>query len=162
MTAKYFILFSKTGAVVTPHIADDAEVLRMAEMNDSEFKPDSFNSLAERIAAADKILLANYKAWGLFEYTPEGMEDFLQMATLGDELTAIHALEVAQEYVEDAQKALAVAFTEAQQRAMERVQFPIAGDKPAFHKYQEKISEIRDLSIKGLYEYVENGEELPE
>jgi hypothetical protein len=163
MSKKFFILYSKTGkSSVTPHIAGEVEVLRMAQMNDPEFKPEGFDSLADRIAAADKILQANYRTWWLFEYTPEGMAEFLEAAAQGEDLAAIHALEVAQEYVEDAQKALAVAFTEAQQRAMERVQFPIAGDKQGFTKYQERISSIRDLSIKALYEYVENGDEIPE
>jgi hypothetical protein len=163
MSAKFFILYSKTGkSSVTPHLADEVEVIRMATMNDPEFKPGLYETMAARIAEAGNILQGAYSSWALFEGTPEGMAEFLEVAAQGDSLAAIHALEVAHEYVEDAQKALAVAFTEAQQKAMERVQFPIAGDKQGFTKYQERISSIRDLSIKALYEYVENGDEFPE
>ncbi len=163
MSAKFFILYGKTEkSTITPHLADEVEVIRMATMNDPEFKPGLHETTAARIAAADKILQGAYKSWALFEGTPEGMAEFLEVAAEEEDLVFIHALEVAQEYIEDAQRALAVALTEAQQKAMDRVQFPIAGDKAGFAKYQERISNIRDLSIKALYEYVENGDEIPE
>lgn len=160
MSAKFFILYGDN--TVTPHISDDAELIAWARRGTPEFDPESYPTPAEKVAAAERFLLTRYKVWGLFEYTPEGMTEFLEAAARGDDLVFVHALEVAQEYVKDAQRALAVAFTEAQQKAMERVQFPIAGDKPAFQKYQERIAEIRELSIKGLYEYIENGDEFPE
>jgi hypothetical protein len=163
MSAKFFILYGKTKeSTITPHLADEVEVIRMATMNDPEFKPGLYETTAARIAAADNVLHGAYSSWALFEGTPEGMAELLEVAAEQDELVAIHALEVAQEFIEDAQRALAVAFTEAQQRAMDRVQFPIAGDKAGFAKYQERISDIRDLSIKSLYEYVENNDEFPE
>jgi hypothetical protein len=163
MSAKFFILYGKTEeSTITPRLVDEVEVISRATTNDPEFKPGLYETTAARVAAADKILQGTYSSWALFEGTPEGMAEFLEVAAEQAELVAIHALEIAQDYIEDAQRALAVAFTEAQQKAMDRVQFPIAGDKAAFGIYQAKIAEIRDLSIKSLYEYVENGDEIPE
>lgn len=161
MSAKFFVLYGDK--TVTAHVTDDSELFEWVRRDGVEFTPANHPTHSQAIAAADKILLARYKAWGLFEYTPEGMAEFLEAAARQpDELVSLHALEIAEDFIQDAQRALAVALTKAQQKAMDRVKFPMAGNKHAFHKYQEKIAEIRDLSIKALYEYVENGDETPE
>jgi hypothetical protein len=160
MSAKFFVLYGDK--TITPHITTVAELMAWASRNESGFNAESYPTLAERIAAADKLLQERYKVWALFEYTPEGMAEFVGVAAQKEEMTGLYALELAQEYVEEAQKNLALAITEAQQKAMDRVQFPIAGDKPGFQKYQERIADIREMSIKSLTEYVENGDEIPE
>lgn len=158
MSAKFFVLYGDK--TITPHITTETELMAWAS-NESGFNAESYPSLAERIAAADKFLQKRYKIWALFEYTPEGMAEFVGVAAQKDELVGLYALDLAQEYVQEAQREVALALTEAQQKAMDRVQFPIAGDKPAFHKYQEKIADIRELSIKSLIEYIDGGDEIP-
>jgi len=156
MSAKFFLLYgTKT---LTAHVTDEAELMAWAsdDSGDSGFKPALYDTIGERIAAANSILVEEYATWALFDYSPEGMADFVGVAAQKDELVGLHALELAQEYADYVQKLVALALTEAQQKAMDHVQFPIAGDKAAFQKYQERIGDIRELSIKGLTEYVDN------
>lgn len=160
MAAKFFVLYGD--ATITPHITNDAELLQWVRRDGVPFDPETYENQAQWLAKADRMLMGRYKVWGLFEYTPEGLAEFLEAAGMAGDLVGIHAMELAEEYIQEVQRALAVALTEAQQKVMDRVQFPLAGDKAAFGKYQEKIAYIRDLSIKSLYEYVENGDETPE
>jgi hypothetical protein len=160
MSSKFFVLYGDPS--ITAYVSEYADLLKLARRENPTFDPEKYSTCTEALAVADRILQTRYMVFGLFDYTPEGMAEFLELAAAqADDLVGLHALEIAQDYIEDAQRALAVAFTEAQQRAMDRVQFPMAGDKAGFAKYQERISDIRDLSIKALYEYVENGDEIP-
>jgi hypothetical protein len=160
MSAKFFVVYGDK--TITAHVADYDELLNWARRENAAFEPTKYATCDETVTAADAILLARYKVWGLFEHTPQGLSEFICAAAQADELAGLYALQIAQEYVQEIQERIALAFTKAQQKAIERVTFPIAGDKGAFYKYQEKIAEIRDLSINGLAEYVENGDESPE
>lgn len=161
MSAKFFVLYGNK--TVTAHVTDEAELFEWVRRDGVAFAPEIYANRVDAIEAAERVLDERYTTWGTFEYTPAGMAEFLESAAAqADELIGLHALELAQEYVEEAQKRIAIALTGAQQKAISRVKWPIAGDKIGFQEYQENIANIRDLSIKSLYEYVENGDETPE
>jgi hypothetical protein len=158
MSANYFVLYGNK--VVTPHITGTTEILSWAARNSTQFKADNFASVREAIEAADRILLASYQVWGLFEYTPEGMAEFIAAAALHGDLTELYALEVATEYMQEAQKYLSQAHAKALKKAIDHVPFPERSEMHEFTKYVNRITAIRDLSIAGLAEYVKNGHEF--
>lgn len=160
METKFFVLFGTN--VITPHIADESEVIGWARKVDGVFNRDEFATNDAAFEAAKKILTDHYKAFALFAYSPAGMVDFMDEAKQAGELVGLAAIGVAKEFVDEAHRAVMVALTDAQQTVMERVQFPIAGAEGAFQEYQETIAHIRGLSIGSLYEYVQNNDSTPE
>ncbi len=160
MSAKFFMLYGDT--VITPHVADEAELFAWARRNDVNFDQTNYASINEALKATEQILLAQYNIFGLFSYTPQGMAEFIAAASAADELAGLYALELAEEYLDEVRHEIALALTEAQKKVMERVQFPIAGDVSGFQSYQETIASIRRMSVSGLAKYVKSGDSIPE
>ncbi len=156
MSAKFFMLYGDT--VITPHVADEDELFAWARRNDVKFDQTNYASINEALKETELILLAQYKIFGLFSYTPQGMAEFIEAASAADELAGLHALELAEEYLDEVRHEIALALTEAQQKVMERVQFPIAGDQSGFEKYQKTIADIRGMSVSEITEYVKSGD----
>jgi hypothetical protein len=159
MDQHFFMLYGTNQ--VTAYVATDAELIQMAR-NNPEFEPANHETLRAKVDEAQKVLTARYKVFEVYPYSLEGMQNFLDNAREHGELVGLSALELAENFADEVKSALMVALTEHQQIVMDRVQFPIAGDVRAFSVYQDDIATIRGLSIKGLYEYVDNGDKSPD
>lgn len=162
MEKTFFVLYGASNADLTATAMDITELVQGAKKLNAEFDPMDYETEKAALDAAEKVWMNRYKVFGLFDYDLSGMNEFLCEAHAAAELVHLSALEVAKNFVESAQRILLSMFTEAQQIAMARVRFPMAGHEKAFEKYQAQIAEIRGKSIAALYEYVKNGDETPE
>lgn len=161
MEKTFFVLYGAGYAELNVRAMDVTEIVQGARELDSEFNPEPLK-YSEVLDAAEKIWMKNHKVFGLYDYDLIGMSEFLSEAFAAGELMHLSALQLAQHFVNSAQRIVNSMLTEAQKKVIDRVRFPMAGNAKAFEQYQEEVAEIRGKSINSLYEYVSHGDKTPE